>query len=172
MESAGRSCSQERINSIRRPVSRVLSTARLRMDPCGWATIHLGRPLRTASRDQPGRNAMARLSNFSRRIGPTPVPIRSCSRRGLPCRCCRQQRGALLPHPFTLTVPANRKGGLLSVALSLGFLRADVIRRLAIVEPGLSSSSCLPAVARPPDRKLMIAHLQGPCDGLGDSTRF
>src|SRR5690242_21198189 len=30
-----------------------------------------------------GRSAMARLLNFSRRIGSAPVPIRSCSRRGL-----------------------------------------------------------------------------------------
>ena len=50
----------------------------------------------------------------------TPVPIRSCSRRGLPCRPCFQERGALLPHPFTLTLPVARTGGLLSVALSLG----------------------------------------------------
>jgi hypothetical protein len=83
---------------------------------------------------------------------PTPIPIRSCSRRGLPCRTCRQARGGLLPHPFTLTLMTQ--GGLLSVALSLGFRdplprprapaacrlpRADVIRRLASVEPGLSS---------------------------------
>ena len=31
------------------------------------------------------------------------IPIRPCSRRGLPCRPCRQERGALLPHRFTLT---------------------------------------------------------------------
>ena len=31
------------------------------------------------------------------------IPIRSCSWRGLPCRRRRRQRGALLPHPFTLT---------------------------------------------------------------------
>jgi len=31
-----------------------------------------------------------------------PVPIRSCSRWGLPCRDRRRPRGALLPHPFTL----------------------------------------------------------------------
>jgi len=37
--------------------------------------------------------------------GPKPliVPTRSCSRWGLPCRHRRRQRGALLPHPFTLT---------------------------------------------------------------------
>ena len=70
----------------------------------GWATIPLGRPLRTASRDQPGRNAKAHL--------PTkwaPVPIRSCSRRGLPCQPCRQDRGGLLPHPFTLTSARMRR---------------------------------------------------------------
>ncbi len=39
--------------------------------------------------------------------GPAPagavVPMRSCSRWGLPCRRRRRRRGALLPHPFTLT---------------------------------------------------------------------
>ena len=39
--------------------------------------------------------------------GPAPlrrrvVPIRSCSKRGLPCRLRCRRRGALLPHPFTL----------------------------------------------------------------------
>ncbi len=38
------------------------------------------------------------------------APIWSCSRWGLPCRFCCQKRGALLPHPFTLTLvsSANR----------------------------------------------------------------
>ncbi len=38
------------------------------------------------------------------------IPIRSCSRLGLPCRSCCQARGGLLPHPFTLTSlePARR----------------------------------------------------------------
>jgi hypothetical protein len=31
------------------------------------------------------------------------TPIRLCSRWGLPCRSCCQERGALLPHLFTLT---------------------------------------------------------------------
>ena len=51
-------------------------------------------------------------------------PIWPCSRWGLPCRSCYQDRGALLPHRFTLTGPCGftRKslGGLLSVALSVG----------------------------------------------------
>ena len=66
------------------------------------------------------------------------APIRFCSRRGLPCQPCCQSRGALLPHPFTLT-RANA-GGLLSVALSLGSPPPDVIRRRVSVEPGLSST--------------------------------
>jgi hypothetical protein len=31
------------------------------------------------------------------------IPIRSCSRWGLPCHPCCHARGGLLPHPFTLT---------------------------------------------------------------------
>ena len=66
------------------------------------------------------------------------VPIRFCSRRGLPCQPCCQRCGALLPHPFTLT--SANAGGLLSVALSLGLPLPDVIRRRVSVEPGLSSA--------------------------------
>ncbi len=51
------------------------------------------------------------------------IPIRSCSRWGLPCQFCHQNCGMLLPHPFTLTLMNSqleiRMGGLLSVALSL-----------------------------------------------------
>jgi len=36
------------------------------------------------------------------------VPIRSCSRRGLPCRPGHPVRGGLLPHPFTLTAKSRR----------------------------------------------------------------
>jgi len=39
------------------------------------------------------------------------APIRSCSRWGLPCRPCYQERGALLPHPFTLTLLRRGSGG-------------------------------------------------------------
>ena len=37
------------------------------------------------------------------RASPRVAPIRFCSRRGLPCRRRCRLRGALLPHPFTLT---------------------------------------------------------------------
>ena len=79
------------------------------------------------------------------------VPIRFCSWWGLPCRphCC--VRGALLPHPFTLT-PERVRSGLLSVALSLGSLPPDVIRHRASMEPGLSSPDARSgAAARPAD---------------------
>jgi len=62
-------------------------------------TIHLGRLSPAASRDLPGW----RPGNRPAAQGGA-IPIWSCSRRGLPCRLCRQRRGALLPHPFTLTV--------------------------------------------------------------------
>jgi len=38
------------------------------------------------------------------------VPIRFCSRCGLPCRLRCRRRGALLPHLFTLTSPKPRRG--------------------------------------------------------------
>src|SRR3569623_538117 len=37
------------------------------------------------------------------------IPIRSCSRWGLPCRRRCRKRGALLPHLFTLTAPSLRR---------------------------------------------------------------
>src|SRR3954453_506085 len=46
------------------------------------------------------------------RLSAPVVPIRLCSRWGLPCRPRRRVRGALLPHPFTLTPngPGRRSG--------------------------------------------------------------
>ena len=61
--------------------------------------IRLGRPLPDASRDLPER----RCGNPSAAQKPPAFPIRSCSRWGLPCHPRRRERGALLPHPFTLT---------------------------------------------------------------------
>jgi len=108
----------------RRPVSRVLFPL------AGSAAIPLRRALPRACCDTPGAQAEDGLY--------TP-PIRSCSRRGLPCGPRRRSPGGLLPHPFTLT-PDQVRGGLLSVALSLGLRRVDVIHRLVSLEPGLSSS--------------------------------
>ena len=69
-------------------------------------TIHLGRPLPDASRDRPGR----RRENNARPLTRPVVPTWSCSRWGLPCRCRYRQRGALLPHPFTLAGGRERPG--------------------------------------------------------------
>ncbi len=65
--------------------------------------------MRAASSNQPGRRAETK---------PLCRPYSVCSRWGLPCRFRYRSRGALLPHPFTMTVP--KSGRLLSVALSLG----------------------------------------------------
>src|SRR5450631_1044019 len=63
----------------------------------------LEQPTRTASLTSPcGVIAFANI-----RVA---VPIRSCSRCGLPCRFRRRSRGALLPHLFTLTAPKPRRG--------------------------------------------------------------
>ena len=110
------------------PVSRVLSPPQRAMDGHSSGTPvadRLARPTRRAVR-KPTR-------------GPKPpaLPIRSCSRWGLPCHPRRRERGALLPHPFTLTRPWP--GGLLSVALSLGLPPPGVTRHRVPMEPGLSS---------------------------------
>ncbi len=73
--------------SVRRPEGRVMA-------------IHLGRPLPDASRDRPGRR---------RGNPPCAAPIWSCSGWGLACQTRYRVRGALLPHPFTLTTPTRRK---------------------------------------------------------------
>ena len=64
--------------------------------------IPLGRRLPGASSNLPGRLDPDTDPETPACAGARAVPIRSCSRWGLPCRrhCCR--RGALLPHPFTL----------------------------------------------------------------------
>ena len=59
--------------------------------------IPLGRQSPAASCNQPGRRPG---EGWEIPV----VPIRFCSRRGLPCRRRRRRRGALLPHPFTLAL--------------------------------------------------------------------
>ena len=82
------------IKSVRRPVSRVLSPPLRAMDGHSSGTSVAGRLAR------PTRKAMRKPIR-----GPKPpaFPIRSCSRWGLPRHARRRARGALLPHPFTLT---------------------------------------------------------------------
>src|SRR4051795_1870890 len=109
--------------------------------PCGAATW---RPfILDACRHAPHATYPDGGLETAPRVAPLAVPIRSCSRCGLPCRPCCQARGGLLPHPFTLATPAWREpsqpGGLLSVALSLGSPPPAVSRHRVSMEPGLSS---------------------------------
>ena len=100
------------------PVSRVLS----------WIIIHLDWKS-PSSLKQPTRKRRGPRHSF---------PIWSCSGWGLPCHFCYQKRGALLPHPFTLTSRSWR-----SSLCCTGRRLAPPRRYLAPcpVEPGLSSSS-------------------------------
>jgi len=124
-----------------RPVSRVLYGRGLspRRDGHSSGTPVAGRLEQPTRATRPTDEAPQRPK--AKRI----APIRSCSRRGLPCRRRCRPRGALLPHPFTLTLAVGpcgprAEGGLLSVALSLGSPPPDVIRRRIRLEPGLSSA--------------------------------
>jgi hypothetical protein len=81
---------------ISRPVSRVL---------CGDGRGpprdgHSSRTPVARRLKQPTRTAGS--GHGSRDFGSRAVPIRSCSRWGLPCRFRCRSRGALLPHRFTL----------------------------------------------------------------------
>ena len=87
--------------------------------PSIWAPRH-----REARCDQPGSFGRAALERF---------PIWSCTGRGLPSRPVTRTAGELLPHRFTLArTPEGAVGGLLSVALSVGLRRLDVIQRPAL----------------------------------------
>jgi hypothetical protein len=84
-----------------RPVSRVLYG----LGPCGPRRgSHSSGPRIAARLKQP-----TRMINPGKRAGLAPcvIPIRSCSRWGLPCRFRCRSRGGLLPHPFTLTPPPH-----------------------------------------------------------------
>ena len=71
-------------------------------------------------------------------------PIWSCSKRGLPCRCCYQHRGALLPHHFTLTYQSRR---YLFCCTFHGLAPSRRYLALCPVEPGLSSVAAATATA-------------------------
>src|SRR5271165_5147224 len=76
--------------------------------------IPLGRALLRGSSDLPGS------CDAPSRCVPAETdssPIWSCSAWGFPCHRHYWQRGALLPHLFTLTSP--KRGGMFSVALSV-----------------------------------------------------
>jgi hypothetical protein len=148
---------------ISQPVSRVLDG--MQAPPACVTTIPLGRRSPGASSDLPGRWGQTLGLEVRRlRVKPRAVPIRSCSRWGLPCRRRCRRRGALLPHLFTLTaVNATRRGGMFSVALSLGSRPPDVIRHRLSMEPGLSSPATFRFLPERPSDRLT-------CAGMGASA--
>jgi hypothetical protein len=94
-----------RMHSPARSISRFL------FPPKRATTIPLGLPLLTGSSDLPGSVNGA---------GHSSSPIWSCFAWGLPCQSDCSDRGALLPHLFTLT-PDRRtdRSGMFSVALAV-----------------------------------------------------
>jgi hypothetical protein len=109
-----------------------------RRQPCGLsacATIPLGGGSLRPSSNQPGRPG---------RNTPYAVPIRSCSRWGLPCRLPLPEPRCALTAPFHCHASeefwAEARRDLLSVALSLGSPPPGITRHRYSVEPGLSSS--------------------------------
>ena len=114
---------------------------------------HSSRAYVTAGLKQPTRE---------RRKGPPYAPLFGLAPSGvyLAAACCHL-RGALLPHPFTLTVyrfPA--RGGLLSVALSVGSRPPGITWHSSLAEPGLSSPPSFPIARRLPGR-LRGSHCAG-----------
>jgi hypothetical protein len=124
------------LRSGSQPISRVLS----------WAAIHLGCMSPCTSSNLPESSA-GRAIGFLFGLAPNGV-YHAAS-------CC-QLRGALLPHPFTLT-----ESLLLAIrrsALCCTFRRLSPPRRyLAFcpMEPGLSSPACAEAAAWPTPRRTL-----------------
>ena len=112
------------------------------------AIIPLDRPLLDGSRDLPGRlgrRALPPCGGAASLFGLAPSGA---------CHAVPVARSAVGSYPTLSPLPhAEARGGLLSVALSLGSPPAGVTRRLFAVEPGLSSASPRgeTATARPSD---------------------
>jgi hypothetical protein len=143
--------------SISRPVSRVLSARAKRPRV---TAIPLRRRLPGALSNLPGRpDPDIDPEALPRRREPRAVPIRSCSRWGLPCRLRCRRRGALLPHRFTLTArslpSAERDGAAVCSLWHFPWAQhpPDVIRHRMPMEPGLSSRTAFrPWPERPSSR--------------------
>jgi hypothetical protein len=114
----------------------------------------LEQPTRTAGSGHRSRGSLAPAG-----CEPRAVPIRSCSRWGLPCRLRCRRRGALLPHRFTLTArslpSAERDGAAVCSLWHFPWAQhpPDVIRHRMPMEPGLSSRTAFrPWPERPSSR--------------------
>src|SRR5438552_12431777 len=124
--------------SARRPVSRVLSPLARGM------TIHLGRPLPSASRDRPGWRRGNPPDPVPGRPEPNLPPLLGLAPGGVyPATAVtggavRSYR-TLSPLPPWIRERTRGLGGLLSVALSLRSPSPGISRHRVSVEPGLSS---------------------------------
>ena len=110
--------------------------------------IHLGRPLPDASRDRPGRRRGNTPGPLARACRPYLVllPVGFALPPPLPAMRCALTAPF---HPYRGRAEAPSRGGILSVALSLGSPPPDVIRHRTSMEPGLSSPPCGGAAIRP-----------------------
>src|SRR5258707_7896014 len=161
------------LDSISRPVSRVLSARAKRPR---LTAIPLRRRLPGALSNLPGRrdpdidpedrSARAEASLAPSLFGLAPGGV--CRAACVAARAVRSYR-TVSPLPLSHPVGWGR-GGLFSVALSLGSRPPDVIRHRMPMEPGLSSqvrlSASARAAARPPDWQAMGSALAD-VKGLG-----
>jgi hypothetical protein len=126
---------------------------------CGQARKRDGHSSRTPVTrrlQQPTRTAVLDIDLRRQRspAKPRAVPIRSCSRWGLPCRPRCRRRGALLPHLFTLTAAtryAPRRYVLCGTFPRLapaGRYPAPLVHGARTFLPGKSPSLTLPACGR------------------------
>ena len=141
------------IKNASRPVSRVLyGLGALRHRDV--AAIHLGRVSPRASCNLPGRRA----GNCPE--GCPSMPSLFGLAPGVVCRAAPVARRAVGSYPTLSPLPdggrdrsRGHRGGLLSVALSLGSPPPDVIRHRVSMEPGLSSPAAFRlSRVRPPGR--------------------
>ena len=140
---------------VSQPVSRVLDGAQKVFTRV--TAIPLGRRLPGASSNLPGRPDPDRNPEAYACAKARAVPIRSCSRWGLPCRWRCRQRGALLPHRFTLAA-AKRNAprrfvfcGTVPGFASAGCYPAPFVRGARTFLPG-NLSVFAGAAVRPTDR--------------------
>ncbi len=132
---------------VRRPVSRVLCHSF--QYGKNAATIPLRRTLLCAWRDLPGWRCKASVRKTAS------IPIRSCSRWGLPCPLPYGRGGALLPHRFTLTGECRRSVlcGAFPGVTPAGRYPAPCLSGARTFLP-CALSSLARAAAQPPDRCL------------------
>ena len=102
--------------------------------------IPLGRLSPAVSSNQPGRRPGDRLKAFGLRS-----PLFGLAPGGA-CHASRVAARAVRSYRTLSPLPHGTRGGLLSVALSLGSPPPDVIRRRVSVEPGLSSATSAAAL--------------------------